>query len=195
MPTIRLIFLCVILASFFGMVYYMLDQTEEVAETPKFLEGLPASHAEWEEFSPASKAFVARFPSEPERQVQRVDERKHLYETYEAEGQEGALFSVSVITYPDVKILPAASSRLNAVMEQMMSSEPSNVLRGVGEAKFRELQALNFSIQGAGRRGLYTAFLAGNSTYLLAYTAPLSDYRESEFHYFISQFHLNGFAP
>lgn len=179
-----LILVACIIAIYFGVTQY--QKSYEVLPAK-----LPAKpHAPmfggWQEFT--TKKFSVLLPTLPQNAKEKVQNR--LYDMYVAEKEDGTIFMISLIDFNQVINPEKTKAILNAIMEDLLSSNPENELKSSNMDTFENVTSLNFTIQNKQIIMKGRAFLEGQTLYVLTYISKLTNKSEDEYKFFINSFHL-----
>lgn len=154
---------------------------------------IPA-YADWREFTPQTKKFKVSLPAVPQAAHETVDipnsDKKRFYEMYVSQKLNGAIFMVSLITYPPDYSISDPHALLKEVIDEMAKTNPNNHLDKLTDKQFLNQPAYEFNLTNSdfGVEGM--AFLAGKTAYLLTYISKNSAFNEDEYKHFISTFQL-----
>jgi len=134
---------------------------------------------DWREFIPLSKRFKVMLPAVPQYAKETVDipntDKKRYYEMFISEKASGAIFMISQITYPADYDTKNARQLLQAVVDEMVKTDPNNQLNYANDATFLTYPAIDFNITNKDFGVDGKAFMTEKTVYLLTHIAKNSE--------------------
>ena len=153
----------------------------------------------WKEFVPQSKLFRVELPYPPQHATDLISmpnsDKKRRFDMYASEKGNGAVFLISVITYPEEVHPSSVEDTLKQTIEELMKHNPDNRLSKSEHTFFDQHPALDFAI--ANREFLVQgkALLIGRSVYMLSYASRVGEFDAEDYRYFIDSFQPLESAP
>jgi hypothetical protein len=151
-------------------------------------------YSDWNEFIPKTGLFKVRLPSTPQFANETVNipgtDFKRLYEMYASEKINGAVFMVSVITYPPTFPITNNDELLHEVIDELVSSNPNNRLLETRDVEFQSHPNVDFHMVNKEYDIEGKAFLVDKTMYVLTYVVKNTDYDVKDYQYFLNSFVL-----
>ncbi|MBA2369411.1 MAG: hypothetical protein H0V82_10375 [Candidatus Protochlamydia sp.] len=151
-------------------------------------------YSDWNEFTPKTGLFKVRLPSTPQFANETVNipgtDLKRLYEMYAAEKINGAVFMVSVITYPPSFPITNNQELLHEVIDELVASNTNNRLLETRDGEFKSHPNVDFHMVNKEYDIEGKAFLVGKIMYVLTYVVKNTDYDTNDYQYFLNSFEL-----
>ena len=148
----------------------------------------------WKTFYPASKAFKVKFPIHPkyektELPIDGTNLSTH-YEGYESIDSQGAIYSVSCITYPsEIAINKIEPEKF---VEDIVQSSSSNKLISSQNTQVGKYNAIDYLVQSRVGYMKGRIVLVGQIKYLLMVSYQEESYKEEDYRRFIDSFSLES---
>lgn len=147
----------------------------------------------WHEFTSPTEDFKVLFPSLPQRATESVDDpktkEKRKYEMYVAQKDDGTLFMISLIKFPEND--PQGNETvLSEMMNDMVASNPNNKLMMHETVDYKGHPALLFSIANGNMTIDAKSFIISGTLYVLTRIAKTENYTRDEFLFFVNSFEL-----
>jgi hypothetical protein len=148
----------------------------------------------WHEFSAPSKTFKVLLPALPQRATENVDDpktqEKRKYDMYVAQQDNGTIFMISLITFPNLESREEGYEILKQIMNDMIASNPSNKLNMMEEGDYKGYPTIDFSIENGELTIDAKTFIINETLYVLTRIGKSKDYTRDEFLFFINSFEL-----
>lgn len=148
---------------------------------------------QWVEFSPNTGHFTVLLPFLPQHAAQTMVDPKtkerRVYEMYISQKQDGTIFMISGISFPDGKTPPDDTTIKNLVND-MVAANPDNKLVDMNKSTFQTMPASDFQIENPQVSVTGKAFIDGKTLYLLTMLSPSKTEDKQEFDYFTNSFKL-----
>lgn len=148
----------------------------------------------WIDFQAPSGKFEAKFPAKPQQARQKLVDPKtkqvREYDMYVAESSVGSIYMVSLITFSDVDTPTEQTDLLTSVMNNMLESSKTNVLKAMNMGTYKGHESLDFSIQNGDVEIHAKAFIADKILYALTSVTKQINSEPTEFKYFVDSFKL-----
>lgn len=179
--------------------YYLvrdINQQKELTEEEKPLANVKEH---WHHYASPKGDFHVMFPNMPhhanEMKTESQNQEKKEYEVFVSSKEDGTLFSIYLITFPDKKTLEKDKDFLVGIIKDMLSSNPKNVIKDLKTAPYRGIDTVDFKVLNDDTAIDGKAFVKNNTVYVLSATAKNSNRNQEEIDYFIGSFVLrNGAA-
>lgn len=159
-------------------------------------EHLPQDLHEWHEFNAPSGEFKVLIPGLPHHAKESNQEfnnnETRNYELYVANKDDGTLFSIYLITFPQRKNEEMTPDFLLNFITDMLNTNQSNKIQFVKSAIFNKMSAVDFSVESHDAMIDGKAFVRDNTLYVLSTTAKTDHRNKKEYEFFVNSFHLNG---
>ncbi|MFV0341191.1 MAG: hypothetical protein ACK5MA_11300, partial [Parachlamydiaceae bacterium] len=111
-------------------------------------EGAPTQFSSWKDYKPPSHKFSVMMPSYPQNAKQTMKDPKskdvRKYDMYVAEKEDGSLFMISLIQFPDSKETPEFIQK--SVVNDLLASNPQNQLKSMKVGDYKGSKTLDFTI-------------------------------------------------
>jgi hypothetical protein len=157
-------------------------------------EGAPTQFSTWKDFKAPNLKFSVMVPSYPQNAKQTMKDPKtkdvRKYDMYVSEKDDGSLFMISLIQFPDSKETPEYIQK--SVVNDLLASNPQNQLKSMKVGDYKGKKTLDFSIVNNDMTVDGMAFSDGDTLYLLSAIFKNSAYHPEEYQYFINSFDLTG---
>lgn len=157
---------------------------------------LPATIEKWHEFTAPEGQFKVLMPSLPHHAKESNQEFKsnemRLHELYVANKDDGTLFTVYLITFPERKKAELNSGFLLKFIKEMLSSNQDNKIQNIEPVTFNKSNAVDFSVENNQAMVDGKAFIKDNTVYVLSTTAKIDNRNKKEFEFFINSFELGS---
>lgn len=195
MSTYRIVLLAIILFVTVSTTIVLTQFKNLSKAIPAKLEKeLPVTPFEgWREFSSEQGDFSVKFPAIPQNAKDTVNNNNNenlLYDMYVAQKWDGAIFMVTVVSYPRNIESGDTNTFLKNFLTEMLSSNPNNELQSAQETKFLDYDALDFVIKNPQAHIDGKAFAKDNKIYFLSYVTDSNNRQLSDYTYFIDSFRL-----
>lgn len=162
--------------------------------TPDINPDQPFDFTAWKDFSAKADKFKNKFPSTPQYAVDSVaipgTDKKRLYEMYVAEKLDGAVFMVSIVSYPADFSTNNSQQMLHDAVDEMMQTKPNNRLKSIEDTQFQGYPAVDFNITKDDFNVKGKGVIVDKMLYLLTYVQKAADFNEAEYQHFFNEFHL-----
>lgn len=185
----------IVLIMSYGTVRYAKESYKifPINEGPSFQ---TADLQNWLEFEAPTKKFRVLFPSLPQhasnqqKNIKQGDSK--AYEMYVAEKDDGTVFMISLITFPNKLDVVEGEEVMRSIFEDMVASDVNNkvILRQSG--KYEQFDALEFSIENQIQKMNTRTFVVGNTVYVLSSVTKIEKFNPEEFRFFLNSFELIG---
>ena len=109
-----------------------------------------------------------------------------------SEKMDGALFMISLITYPADYNTSNTRQLLRDVIDEMVKSNQDNTLNSIKDTKFLNFSAFDFNVTNKDYGVDGKAFIQNKTIYLLTYIAKNSAFDEKEYQHFLDSFQLTN---
>lgn len=157
----------------------------------------PAPFADWKDFKAPSGKFRVMLPTLPQHATQTAKDPKtqqpRLYDMYVAEKEDGSMFMISLIKFPDSKETPEFIQK--TVVNDLLASNPTNQLKNMKIGEYKTFKTLDFSIENNDMTIDGMTFVDGDTLYLLSGIFHNGSYDENEYQYFVKSFDLSPITP
>lgn len=151
------------------------------------------SFAAWREFVSKSNQFKVLLPAPPQYAKESVPipntNKFRRYEMYASEKTDGAVFMISLITYPK-DMVTDSFEMLHEIVQEMVTEKPNNSLEKNQDTFFEGFPAVDFTVLNKKYKVEGKTFLEESTIYLLTYVAPIENFNLEEYRHFIDSFHL-----
>jgi hypothetical protein len=190
----------IIVAVFFIVAIFAYDfLTKKPKRAPRWDE-LKATeeYASWKEFRSQNGRFEVRFPTYPQHTT--ASDAAHFgsnqdavrYDIYLSQGRAGSTFLISVLDYPQAFDIARDDMLFDAVIKDMMSSNPSSNLVEAKKGTFLDKPSQDFTIRTPEFTTKSRAFVDNKTLYVLTVMDRTPDQLEEEFEMFTSSFKLTA---
>lgn len=195
----RFIFLVIIaLLALFGYysIYWLKGSYKILPiKQAKKVDNVPFS--DWHDFKAPSGKFNVRLPVLPQHATQTIVDPKtklpRFYDMYVAQGNNGTIFMVSLIKFPEgFKESPEFLQK--TIVSDMVASNPQNQLKNMKISQFQKQQALDFTIENSEMTVAGKTFMKGPILYLLSGIFNKEAFEPAEYDFFINSFDLPSIA-
>lgn len=165
------------------------------AKTDAFVESTTetSSIKNWIDYTPLSKKFTAKFPSSPQRALDRAIDAKtkeeKQYEMYISESS-GNVFMISVISFLNTDKIKVEKTILKDIVDKMVTSNPGNTLEKIQYGTYQGRNDADFVITNKAYTITGRAFVDRNQLYVLSTLSKTTTESKNEFDYFINSFNL-----
>lgn len=150
------------------------------------------SNQKWLDFSHPQRKFQIKFPSLPHHATETIEDpathEKRLYDFYLASKDDGTIYAINAITFPENKQYD--EEYLRNFVQQMLMSNAQNKIKSLELSPFRKGKALDFKVENAEVTIDGKAFFDDNTLYILSTTARNDHHDAQEFEQFIDSFQL-----
>lgn len=152
---------------------------------------------DWHAFSSPDQTFQVMFPTLPQHAKETVKDKKNgderKYEMYVSEKEDGTMFMISTITFKKLKNDPVEDQKLlSEMMNDMVASNPKNVLQKSKEGDYKGHRTLEYTINNNELSIEVKSFLVKDRMYVMSRIAKLSNYNAEEYNFFINSFDLTA---
>lgn len=151
---------------------------------------LVSEFAAWQLFKAPKGAFEAKFPSPPQSAFQNVRDPKtgqlRHYEMFISEKENGTIFMVNVINFPDYK--ESLEPLKKTIINDLLISNPQNELKSMEVGTYHLFPTIDFVIAGPQNTVNGRTFSDSAQIYLLAAIFNNSSYNIEEYNYFLNSF-------
>jgi len=149
-------------------------------------------YREWRLFTPESGAFAVLLPVMPNMTQDRVEDPNsdelRLYDIYVAEKNNGTVFIVNMIRYPDRTSVGA--DVLQQVKPELLRMLPQSKLLKENHAQFHGRDAIEVDVENPAAKLMGKAFTVDNTLYVLSYMTDRRYFDEEEYQYFLDSFRI-----
>ena len=149
---------------------------------------------DWHEFTAPSGNFKVLFPALPQHATENVDDpktkEKRKYDMYVSQQDNGTIFMISRITFPDLGSKEESNEILKQIMNDMVASNPSNKLSMMQEGDYKGHPSIDFSIENGELTIDAKTFIVDDTLYILTRIVKSQNYTRDEFLFFVNSFEL-----
>ncbi|MFA6915786.1 MAG: hypothetical protein WC222_05270 [Parachlamydiales bacterium] len=149
----------------------------------------------WRHYEPQSGKFSVDFPVIPQHASDMINDNTtqqlKRYEMYVAEGADGAVYMVNLVTYQNAEDVTDKNGLYQSFMDDMISSNPRNQLVSSEDTKLDGLEGRSFKLKNDDAIVDSKMFLQGNTLYVLSRVAKTGIPENGDFERFITSFKLN----
>ena len=153
------------------------------------------TYVNWHEFSAPDGAFKVMFPVLPQHAAENIADSKtkevRTYNMYVAEKNDGTIFMITTITFPQERDPKSTETLLTKAMNDMVESNPKNKLKNMKVNNYQDMKALDFSIENDEISIDGKAFMVHDTLYVLTSLGKNGHYNQREFAFFANSFQLN----
>ncbi|NGX43050.1 MAG: hypothetical protein K940chlam7_01341 [Chlamydiae bacterium] len=153
----------------------------------------------WHEFTGTNGEFKVLFPTLPQHATENIKDPKsnetRKYEMYVSEKDDGTIFMISLITFPDKTADSDGDSLMRAMMNDMMAASPDNELRTMESGKYKGYNSLDFAFGNNELSVDSKTFMVNNTMLVLTRIVKTENYNTNEFNFFINSFELSSASP
>lgn len=190
MNRITLLFILALLAGIGYLIFRPHTQEEALKEIP------PTNISNgWRNFEPQSGKFSVDLPVIPQHASDMINDNAtqqlKRYEMYVAEGSDGAVYMINLVTYQNPEDVKDKSGLFQSFMDDMLSSNPRNQLVSSSDIQFNGLEGKDFQMKNDDATVNSKMFLDGNTLYVLSKVASPSIPENGDYQRFISSFKIN----
>lgn len=187
------VLMCLLILSFF-LIDLFKTKPETTQATVNQDQALPDNIAEWLEFTAPQGSFKVLMPGLPHHATEsnqefKNDEMKH-HELYVANKENGTLFSIYLITFPQRNKEELNPEFLLNYIKEMLNSNQSNKIEYVKPMTFNKMSGVDFSVENQEAMIDGKAFFKDNTLYVLSTTAKLDQRNKKEYEFFVNSFQL-----
>jgi hypothetical protein len=125
-----------------------------------------------------------------EMKAEKPEQEKKEYNLFVSSKEDGTLFSIYLITFPDKKILERDKDFLMGFIKEMLNSNPNNIIKDLKATPYRGMDTVDFKVQNEDTTIDGKAFIKENTVYVLSTTAKNVNRSQNEIDYFIGSFVL-----
>ncbi|MBB65104.1 MAG: hypothetical protein CMO81_08575 [Waddliaceae bacterium] len=148
----------------------------------------------WREYNSTDGGFRVEFPAFP----QHVKEYYALadtgllleYDVYVVEEEDGTIYMMSLITYPQEIDTSDTTAILHGLKEEMMQSNETNALQSEEQTQYKGVDALNFVIQNQEADINSRALMNDHTLYLLSVIDRKNQFQRDDYMHFVNSFEL-----
>ena len=155
--------------------------------------------ADWYEFTAPDSTFKVLMPGLPHHATESNTEFKtnemRQHELYVSSKDDGTLFSVLLITFPQKKKEELNSDFLVDFMTAMLKSNQQNKIQFMKPVTFNNTKAVDFSVENQEAVIDGKAFIKDNTLYVLSRTSNLDNRNKKEYDFFVNSFQLGTPKP
>lgn len=148
----------------------------------------------WYEFTEPQGHFKVFMPGLPHHATDTNQELKsneiRKYELYISSKDDGTLYSIYLITFPERKEKDMNTDFLMNFMNEMLSSNQQNKLQFIRPSVFNKDHAVDFSVENQEAMIDGKAFIQDNTVFVLSSTAKTELRKPKEYEFFVNSFHL-----
>jgi len=163
--------------------YLPVDEVKAAQKEPEF------NH--WREFKSPDGKFKVCLPYLPQHAKEVVNdqktEKKRTYNMYIAEKPDGSIFMVNEITFHGETVLEK-DKLMRKMMNDLIASDPSNVLNSVQKGRYKGHESLDFSFENPSMIVEAKAFMENNTLFMLSHVSRAGNGKEYDF--FVNSFEL-----
>lgn len=149
---------------------------------------------EWLEFSSPEGEFTVLFPTLPQHATENLTDPKtnevRNYDMYVAEKNDGTIFMISLISFPDNAIIHNKRELMEQMMNDMMASNPNNELRDKSFVEWKGRESLDYVFGNKEMTIDAKTFLVDKTLYVISRIARVENYNTNEFNFFVNSFEL-----
>jgi hypothetical protein len=187
------ILVCVLVLGIFLMDLFKPKQ-ESTQEVIGQNQTLPDHIEDWYEFTAPEGTFKVLMPGLPHHatesnQESKSNEMRH-HELYVASKEDGTLFSVYLVTFPQRKKEELNPEFLLSFIKEMLDSNQTNKVQYVKPITFNKINAVDFSVENQEAMIDGKAFFKDNTLYVLSTTAKMDRRNKKEYEFFVNSFQL-----
>ena|GEM_PF-5734150 len=180
-----------ILAVMAGAFWFYNERRESLAPQEAAPVGtIKAQMSPWTEYTAPLGQFKVLLPSHPHHS--RVSHDNKDYEIFLSPQNEGTLYSINLISFPEKEAADAAKDPqfLEKALSEMLKSNPQNEIKDMRKGQYQNAEAFDFTVASQGLQIKGKAFLVGNTLYVLSTSTPDGGAKPQEFDFFIKSFQL-----
>lgn len=184
----RLIILFIALILLFGsyLFFWTGDREEEVVKmTPT------PDYENWHLYHDKEGRFSALFPTLPIHAAENYKDPKteelRTYEMFVSERDDGSVFMVNLITFPEGADLDA-EQLYSRFINDMLTANPKNELENSTATTFHDSKSYDFSLRNDEMRIQSKIFLNDRSLYLFSRVVPIGSVKDEQFTFFVNSF-------
>lgn len=156
-------------------------------------EGAGTQFSGWRDFTPSSKKFTVMLPGLPQNAKQSTRDPKtnqmRNYEMYVSEKDDGSIFMISVIQFPESKEAPETLQK--TVVNDLLAANPTNQLKNMKIGDYKGRKTLDFTIENNEMTIDGMTFTEGDTLYMLSALFRNNSYHPEEYQYFLNSFDMN----
>lgn len=149
----------------------------------------------WHEFSSPNGEFKVLLPTLPQRAVENINDPEsnemRKYDMYVAEKNDGTIFMISLITFPNDRTNNDTEMIMQKMMNDMIAGNPTNELRSVKAGQYKTYDSMDFAYGNEELSVDAKTFMAGNTLYVLSRIVRTQNFNTNEFNFFINSFELS----
>lgn len=150
----------------------------------------------WHEFASPKGDFKVLLPVLPQHATDKITDPKtkeqRKYDMFVSAKDDGTVFMISMITFP-AKIEPVnVESTLTSVVNDMLARNKENKLKMMQGGKFRDNDALDFSIENTDVSVTGKAFIKHDILYILSELTKDGKFNQTEFDFFVNSFDVSN---
>lgn len=191
-----IVFILLILGTYFFLKdikdSYRILPLEEVQSPPLNVEAY--SFQNWQDYSPPDGAFEVLFPTRPISAKENVQDpttkQTRKYDMHVSEKNDGTIFMVTRITFVVPPGIKDPQELMNQMAEDMLNSNPQNLLHLKQNTSYREHEALDFAFGNDETTVHARTFVEGNTLYVLSRLSKVRAADDREYQFFLNSFDL-----
>ncbi len=149
---------------------------------------------EWKEYHSPSGAFTVLLPTLPQHATESIKDPKtgniRNYDMYVSERIDGTIFMISLITFQDLSSNSDPETLLLSMMNDMVASNPDNVLKAEQTGSFQGHPSLDFTMSNNEHHIDAKTFMIDNIMFVLTRISNAKNYNTSEYTFFINSFEV-----
>jgi hypothetical protein len=157
-------------------------------------DSLSTNTSSWLEFTAPEGSFKVLVPSLPHHAKESHQESKshemREHELYVSNKDDGTLFTVYLITFPNRTKTELDSKFLLDFIQEMLSSNQDNKIEFIKPVRSNKVSGVEFSVENHEAMVDGKAFIKDNTVYVLSMTAKIDNRDKKEFEFFINSFEL-----
>lgn len=170
------------------------DENTTVGINKASVANLPTDFHSWNEYTAPKQEFKILVPNPPHHATEDIQDPKshemRNYQIFVSTKDDGALFSVYLISFPEKQGKNYDEIFLENFMNEMLKSTPTTTVKEIKMVPFREGKALDFDLETKDATILGKAFLKGKTLYILSETTKPDKKNPKEFEFFVNSFQL-----
>lgn len=189
--------LIILLALIAGGAYILFrphQRMDELATAAKLRSKPEDSH--WKQFDAQSGKFSVDFPSQPQHASDTINDNAtqqlKKYEMFVAEGLDGGVFMINLITYPQEEVVKDKQQIFKNFLDDMLTSNPRNQLVSSSNIQYNNHDGMDFKLKNDEATINSKMFLDGNTLYVLSKVTKNNNKDAGDFDRFVSSFKLNN---
>lgn len=148
----------------------------------------------WHEFEHPDKKFKVLVPSLPQHATQKLEDpttkNNRKYDMFVSQKDNGTIFMISIISSEnEAKI---NEDTLKNIIHELAAGTQNSKVKMMEMGKYKDHQAIDFSIENDTVNIDGKAFVVGNTLYILTSVAKKEFYQKPDFDFFVNSFELGS---